>query len=305
MNKMQQTTTRFKSWIQAIRLRTLFLSFSCVFAGTWISVKDDQFDASIFVFTLLTALFLQILSNLANDYGDSIHGADNAQRKGPLRTVQTGQITSAQMKKALFFVAVFSFFSGITLLFSCYPVIGLMSSLVMLGMGLSAIAAAIFYTNGKRPYGYRGFGDISVFVFFGVLGVLGTSFLQSAGIHIESVYLAVCFGFLSVGVLNINNMRDIDADKIAGKFSIPVRIGLIQAKRYHVVLIFMSMLSCMACFHHAALNFMFLILPFAALVFHIWKISRCKLPEHFDPLLKQLSLSTFLLALSLFASIWF
>jgi 1,4-dihydroxy-2-naphthoate octaprenyltransferase len=302
---MQKTTTSFKSWMQAIRLRTLFLSFACVFAGTWMSVKENQFDASIFVFTLLTALFLQILSNLANDYGDSIHGADNAQRKGPLRTVQTGQISATQMKKALFFVAVFSFFSGITLLFSCYPIIGLTASLVMLGMGLTAIAAAIFYTNGKRPYGYRGLGDISVFLFFGILGLLGTSFLQSGTVTIDAVYLAISFGFLSVGVLNINNMRDIEADKIAGKFSIPVRIGLAQAKRYHFVLIFMAMLSCMACIDHAELNFMFLILPFAALIFHIWKISRCTLPEHFDPLLKQLSLTTFLLAICLFASIWF
>jgi 1,4-dihydroxy-2-naphthoate octaprenyltransferase len=131
---MQKSTHTFKAWLQAIRLRTLFLSFSCVFAGTLIGDLNNSFDATVFLFTILTALFLQILSNLANDYGDSIHGADNDKRKGPSRTVQSGQISATQMKKALFFVAVFSFFSGITLLFSCYPVIGLRASLLMLGM---------------------------------------------------------------------------------------------------------------------------------------------------------------------------
>lgn len=298
---MQKSSTTFKIWLKAIRLRTLFLSFSCVFAGTLIAELHNSLDATVFFFTLLTALFLQILSNLANDYGDSIHGADNAKRKGPSRAVQSGQISANLMKKALFFVAVLAFFSGISLLFSSYPFIGFTAALVFLGMGILAIAAAIYYTNGKRPYGYRGLGDLSVFVFFGGLGVFGTAFLQTGVVAIEAVWLAVCFGMLAVGVLNINNMRDIEADQLAGKFSIPVRIGLSMAKRYHFVLIILSMVSCSYFAQKSGIDSAYLVLPFVAFIIHIWKISKCKLPEDFDPLLKQLSLSTFLLAISLYA----
>ncbi len=301
---MQKSTHTVKAWLQAIRLRTLFLSFSCVFAGTLVGDLSHQFNATVFLFTLLTALFLQVLSNLANDYGDSIHGADNAQRKGPSRAVQSGQIGSTQMKKALFFVAVLSFFSGITLLLSSFPIIGLTATIVLFGMGILAIAAAIYYTNGKRPYGYRGLGDLSVFVFFGGLGVLGTAYLQTGMLSIAAVWLAVCFGLLAVGVLNINNMRDIEADQLAAKYSIPVRIGLPMAKRYHYVLILLALNSCIYFVQTTGISAYFIILPFVALIYHIWRISRCNLAEEFDPLLKQLSLSTFLLAISLYAGFY-
>lgn len=302
---MQKSTFTVQAWLQAIRLRTLFLSFSCVFAGTLIGELSGQFNPTVFFFTMLTALFLQILSNLANDYGDSVHGADNVHRKGPLRTVQTGQISATQMKKALFFVAVLSFFSGITLLFSCYPQIGFTATLSLFGMGILAIAAAILYTNGKRPYGYRGLGDISVFIFFGGLGVFGTAYLQTGMFEVKALWLAVCFGLLAVGVLNINNMRDIEADRMAGKFSIPVRIGLAMAKRYHYIMMLLAINSCTYFIQAANISAYFIILPYIALLFHIWKISKCQQPEDFDPLLKQLSLSTFLLAISLYAGVFF
>jgi 1,4-dihydroxy-2-naphthoate octaprenyltransferase len=297
--------TNFKQWLSAFRFRTLFLSFSCIGAGLTSTYFFVELNKAIAAFTLLTALFLQILSNLANDYGDSIHGADNEHRKGPKRAVQAGIISSKQMKMAVIVFSILSLISGILLLVFAFPIIELSGIISLFILGLFAIAAAILYTNGKRPYGYLGLGDISVFIFFGLVAVMGTSYLQIGEFKSEILYPSITFGLLSVGVLNVNNMRDIDSDKIAGKYSIPVRLGIERAKIYHYVLIVGSVIFISNYFINNELSFVFLALPLTAFVLHILKISKAKTVEEFDPQLKVLSLSSFLLCLSLIASIVF
>lgn len=297
--------TNFKHWLAAFRFRTLFLSFSCIGAGIASASFYVELNVAIAVFTLLTALFLQILSNLANDYGDSIHGADSQHRKGPKRAVQAGVISAGQMKTAVILFSLLSLISGILLLVFAYPVIELSGIISLFVLGLFAIAAAILYTNGKRPYGYLGLGDISVFVFFGLVAVLGTSYLQIGEFKSDILYPAITFGLLSVGVLNVNNMRDIESDMIAGKYSVPVRLGIEKAKIYHYNLLVAVIILISIYFDNNDLNFGFLLLPFAAFLLHLMKIFKAKTVEEFDPQLKVLSLSSFLLCLSLIASIVF
>ena len=297
--------TNFSHWMAAFRFRTLFLSFSCIGAGLASASLFSELDKAVAAFTLLTALFLQVLSNLANDYGDSIHGADNSDRKGPKRAVQTGVISASQMKRAVVISAVLSLISGISLLILSFPIIGLKAIIGLFISGLIAIAAAILYTNGKRPYGYAGLGDISVFLFFGLLAVLGSAFLQLGNFNTEIIEPAIAFGFLAVGVLNVNNMRDIHSDKIAGKLSIPVRIGIKSAKLYHNILVLVSIILMAHFMENNRLNLLFLIVPVFALLFHLMKINSAKSEGEFDPQLKVLSLSSFLLCLCFIFSVVF
>ncbi|MDZ4667455.1 MAG: 1,4-dihydroxy-2-naphthoate octaprenyltransferase [bacterium] len=291
---------KINHWINAFRLRTLFLSLSCIWAGLICVSFKQQLDLPISVFNLLTALFLQILSNLANDYGDSIHGADHEDRKGPKRMVQAGLISAPQMKKAMILFAVLSFVSGCCLLYFAMPNIGLFATSILLAVGILSIIAAIAYTNGKNPYGYAGLGDISVFIFFGFVSVLGTQYLQTAGVSENALYLSIAYGCLSVGVLNLNNMRDIESDATASKKSIPVRLGLNMAKKYHTAILIIAWL-CLLRFiflslqdHQWAWAISFVLLP------NISMAVKAKDYQSFDPLLKWLSLSTFLMTIILY-----
>src|SRR5690606_22373240 len=196
---------------------------------------NGLFRWEVFLLATITTTLLQILSNLANDYGDSVHGADNKERKGPIRAVQSGIISAVDMKKAIGLLAILSFFSGIFLLYISIPSLILFISFVVLG--ILAIIAAITYTSGSNPYGYLGLGDISVFLFFGLVGVLGTYFLHTQQFSSKLIFPAISLGLFSTSVLNINNIRDIEADSKAGKKSIPVRIGRTAAARYNWLLI--------------------------------------------------------------------
>lgn len=290
-------------WIKAARLRTLFLSLSCIWAGV-ISVQAEQLvHTEIAISTFLTALFLQILSNFANDYGDSIHGADSDARKGPSRAVQSGIISKTQMKNAMLLFGLLSFISGLFLLYFAYPVIGLTATLVLLAIGISAIAAAIAYTNGKRPYGYAGLGDISVFIFFGLVAVCGSNYLHTAYVNSLSFWLGSAYGFLSVGVLNLNNMRDISSDLQAGKKSIPVRLGFKKAKMYHIVLLNLSLFCLMVAAQKLSLTAW--VIPAISFIIglNLFMAQKVNKEEDFDPLLKWLSLSTFLISFILFLAI--
>lgn len=288
---------KFKHWIKAFRLRTLFLSLSCIWAGLICSQLSDELSLPISVLTLSTALFLQILSNLANDYGDSIHGADHAGRKGPMRAVQSGVITAAEMKRALILSAALSFVSGCFLLWFSKDIIGSKAVLILLGTGILSIVAAIAYTNGKRPYGYMGLGDISVFIFFGLVAVMGSQYLQTASLSQEALYLSVAFGLLSVGVLNLNNMRDIESDRTAGKNSIPVRLGLAHAKKYHAALLMLALIFLFLFNHHREAPFWNTQMINLLLLINLILAMKAKDYASFDPLLKWLSLSTFVITL--------
>ncbi len=288
-----------KTWISAFRLRTLFLSLACILMGYFLASSNGYKNITIFTFCMLTALFLQILSNLANDYGDSIHGADHDGRKGPKRAVQSGKITKEQMKKAIGILVALSLISGISLLYFSYDAIGFYGVITLFALGIASIIAAITYTNGKRPYGYAGLGDISVFIFFGLVAVCGTYYLQVGALDDDVILPSIACGLFSVAVLNVNNMRDIDSDIAAGKKSIPARIGFRKAKIYHLIIILVAFMCLFSySFMHDAeiSNYVYLVtvIPFALSLLKIFKTDD---KQNLDPLLKVTSLSTFILVI--------
>ncbi|MFM7195817.1 MAG: 1,4-dihydroxy-2-naphthoate octaprenyltransferase [Bacteroidota bacterium] len=295
-----------KKWIVAFRLRTLPLAWASVAMGGFLAVQSGGFRTGIFLLCCLTTTFLQILSNLANDYGDSIHGADHAGRKGPVRAVQSGVISSGSMKNAVILFSVLSLVSGLWLLWSALHG-DLFRMAVWLVIGLASITAAITYTAGNKPYGYMGLGDVSVLVFFGVIAVLGSAFMITGNWYWQGMAPALASGMLAVGVLNINNIRDIDSDREAGKFSFPVRFGRKAAVTYHQLLLWGAVSLCLvyvlALPRIAPINFLFLA---AAPVFH--RINRAVAtltPELLDPWLKKMALSALLFTLLFGAGIIF
>jgi len=221
-----------QNWISAFRLRTLPLSLACVGMGAILAIDFDSFDGLVFFLCCLVTLCLQILSNLSNDYGDAVNGIDNHDRIGPKRAVQSGNISKQQMKYAVIVFTLLSLFSGIGLLFVSFGS-NWQPMLVFFGLGILCIVASIGYTVGRRPYGYLGLGDISVMIFFGGVGVMGTLFLFTHEFHYISILPAMSCGFFSVAVININNIRDIESDKKYGKLSLPVRMGKKNATLYH------------------------------------------------------------------------
>lgn len=212
-------------WIEAARPRTLPLAIASILLGNFLAFAAGKFSFLIGFLAILTTLLLQILSNFANDLGDSMNGVDNANRKVALRAVQTGKISQAEMKRAVILTSTLSLLSGISLIFVGLYQASWETILSFLGVGLLAILAAIAYTVGKKPYGYMGLGDISVFLFFGWVGTFGTYYLQTGILNFYILIPASGCGFLSVAVLNLNNLRDLENDRKTGKNSIPVRIG--------------------------------------------------------------------------------
>ncbi|CAH8224094.1 1,4-dihydroxy-2-naphthoate polyprenyltransferase [Vibrio aestuarianus] len=222
-------------WLDAARPKTLPLALVSILTGSALAFSAGHFSAPIALLALLTATLLQILSNLANDYGDAIKGTDNEARLGPMRAIQSGAVTLTDMKQAMMINIVLTVLSGLVLIF--YALDSLQSILAFLGLGVLAIIAAIAYTVGNKPYGYVGLGDLSVFIFFGLLGVSGTYFLHTGNIEPSLLLPALGCGLLAVAVLNINNMRDIENDAICGKRTVAVRLGQTRAKQYHFMLL--------------------------------------------------------------------
>ena len=284
-----------KAWIEAFRLRTLPLSLSCIFMGTFLAAGDGFFRLDIFLLSVSTTVLLQVLSNLANDYGDSIHGADSEHREGPTRAVQTGAITKSQMKKAIILFSVLALITGCLLLFITFRD-QLLYLLLFLALGLSAIFAAINYTAGKKPYGYKGLGDLAVFIFFGLVGVGGVYFLQTGSFSFSIFLPAASCGLFATGVLNVNNIRDIESDKLAGKISIPVRLGRDKAVIYHWALLTVGYsLSCLFVLlnYQNLMQWIFLItLPL--FLINARAVYTKKTAVEIDPYLKQLSIATLL-----------
>lgn len=235
-----------KAWISAFRPRTLPLALSCIGMGGFMAAANGAFDATVVGLCVLTTLFLQILSNLANDYGDSKHGADSVHREGPMRAVQAGHIQAEQMKKGMVAFSLLSLVSGLLLLWVAFGAEGILLFLLFLALGVASIWAAINYTAGDKPYGYAGLGDIFVFVFFGLVGVLGTYFLQAQELQGVVILPALVCGFFSTAVLNVNNIRDIKSDVLAGKRSVPVRLGPKRARIYHLLLLLGGVTSAFA-----------------------------------------------------------
>jgi len=279
-----------KVWLGAMRLRTLPLAASVVITGSASSLDSLNFSWVVFALTMSTTFLLQVLSNFANDYGDFNNGADNQDRVGPARAVQSGEITPAQMKNAMVITASLSLLSGVILLYSSLAQTGyLTESILFLTLGLSSIAAAVKYTAGKNPYGYKGLGDLFVFVFFGLVGVMGTAFLQTKEISSISFLNALVIGGLSTAVLNLNNLRDHVNDKAAGKMTLVVKMGFEKGKLYLVILVGLSLFSALlvSFLLDSYLGLLAFILPIIRLI----KIMQITEPRNLDPELKRFALS--------------
>ncbi|MFY0688518.1 MAG: 1,4-dihydroxy-2-naphthoate polyprenyltransferase [Cyclobacteriaceae bacterium] len=282
------------AWFQAFRLRTLPLAFSSIFMSAFIAWKNGVFDEWIFVLTLLTTLFLQVLSNLANDYGDAKSGVDSMDREGPSRAVQAGLISASEMKSGIIICGSLSLISGVVLILLSFQDNWALILLFML-IGLSAIVAAVKYTMGKNPYGYAGLGDVFVLLFFGFVGVCGSYYLYAQTMDWSLIYPALSCGLLAVGVLNVNNIRDINSDRKAGKKSIPVRIGRQKAVLYHSLLLSGALLAgvlYMLDQGTSILSWLFLLVG-PLLYLNLYAVKSKPLSD-LDPNLKQLALSTLL-----------
>ena len=279
-------------WLSAIRLRTLPLALSSIGMGGFLAAASNKFDGNIFLLCCITTICLQILSNLANDYGDSVNGADHVGRKGPQRAVQSGAISLKQMKLAVAFTALLSLVAGISLLWASLEW-SRNEFFIFLGIGLLCILAAIAYTIGKKPYGYSGLGDISVLIFFGLVGVLGSTYLMTKTFEWFHVLPALTCGLFSVAVLNINNIRDIESDKSAGKFSVPVRIGKTKAAQYHGwLLIGGTLLSLIYVVYNFHAGWQLLFLLIIPVLMRIISAVKNEPSEKLDPWLKRMALTT-------------
>jgi len=293
--------SKLTSWISAFRLRTLPLSLSCIALAAFIASGNSNLNVRAVILAVITTVLLQILSNLANDLGDTLNGADNQNRVGPTRAVQSGEISVREMKNAVIVFALLSFASGLLLVHEGTRGISTIVVLSFIFLGVGAIFAAIRYTLGKNPYGYQGFGDISVFLFFGLVGVLGSYFLFTQEIDFSLILPASALGMFSAGVLNLNNMRDIFSDKEAGKNTLVVKMGFKNAKKYHLFLVAGGLLlSAIYMFFNFTswTQFAYLILVLPLFVSHLTTVFKTDEPKLLDPELKKLALSTFAFAVA-------
>ena len=287
-----------KAWISAFRLRTLPLALASIAMGSFLAASISQMQWKIFLLSALTTIFLQILSNLANDYGDSIHGADSADRKGPKRAVQTGKITAQAMLKAMVIFSILSLVSGLWLLYEAmdsWTTFG-----IFLGIGVLAIVASITYTSGNNPYGYKGLGDISVLIFFGWVAVLGTFYLHTQMIDWWVLLPATSCGLFATAVLNVNNIRDIESDKKAGKNTLPVRMGKNNAIKYHWLLLAGGILCALIYvgYHYQNIWQLLFLLVLPLLFINAKAVQQKADPSELDPYLKQMAMTTLLFVIT-------
>jgi 1,4-dihydroxy-2-naphthoate polyprenyltransferase len=299
-----------KHWIEAARVRTLPLSVSGIIVGSFYALSsptDDVltptqvFSWKIFGLLILTTIGLQVLSNFANDYGDGVKGTDNEDRVGPKRAIQSGVISPAAMKRAVIITAFLTFLSAVALIYTSFHFKYFYYSVIFLILGIMAIASAIRYTVGKGAYGYRGYGDLFVFVFFGLVSTFGSYFMFAKELNWLLFLPSIAIGFLSVGVLNLNNMRDEESDRKAGKNTIVVKMGGTAAKKYHFFLVISAMVLVLVFaflndFHFDQYIFVVAYFP---LIGHLITVYKNKNPKLLDPELKKLAISTFLLSILL------
>jgi 1,4-dihydroxy-2-naphthoate octaprenyltransferase len=286
--------TKVKAWMSAFRLRTLPLALSSIIMGSFLAAYYGAFSWLILVLASLTTLFLQVLSNLANDYGDTVNGADHDERQGPTRMVQSGAISLKSMRRAIVLFSVFSLVTGLSLIYVSFGTSSAYISLFFILLGLAAIAAAMKYTMGKNPYGYNGRGDVFVLVFFGIVGVAGSFYLYTNSINWEVLLLAFSVGFLSSGVLNLNNMRDEQSDRMANKNTLVVKKGMAWAKMYHYALVVGAIFLSSVFVFVSGFSFYKLIflLSLPLFVRHLMVVVKAKQSVDFDPELKKLAIST-------------
>ncbi|MEM1336587.1 MAG: 1,4-dihydroxy-2-naphthoate octaprenyltransferase [Bacteroidota bacterium] len=294
-----------KIWISAARLRTLPLSISGVLVGTALANYQDYKDWFIFLLCLLITIGFQVTSNFANDYGDGVKGTDGEDRIGPARALQSGALTAGELKKGIRVTAVISIAFAVLLLAYVFGTEQLPLFLLFLVLGGFSIWAAIRYTVGNNAYGYKGLGDVFVFLFFGLLAVLGTKFLYNQQLTFWDIIPALGIGFLCVGVLNLNNLRDIASDKKHGKNTLIVRIGFRWGKWYHSILIAASFL-CFVVYSYFQIEGVWgtiHVVFYLPIGLHLYNVVTTRNPSELDPELKKLALSTFFLSLCFYISL--
>ena len=291
------TNEKLKMWWETARPKTLPLALASIFTGSALGywANPQGFNGLVMALCLLTTILLQVLSNFANDYGDHQKGSDTEERIGPLRGIQKGAISAKELKWGLILMVVASFLSGSFLIGIAYE--NLSDLLAFAGLGILAIVAAITYTVGVKPYGYMGLGDISVLVFFGLLGVGGTYYLQTHSIDSHIILPAIGSGLLASAVLNINNLRDIEQDAKAGKNTLAVRLGAYKGRVYHCILLSMAALCYLAFAAATAIswtNYLF-VLAMPLLAKHAIFVYRSQQPSELRPMLAQMSMISLLI----------
>jgi 1,4-dihydroxy-2-naphthoate octaprenyltransferase len=287
-----------KAWLHAARLRTLPLSLSGIIVGSGLAAILGAFNGQIFAFALLTTIGFQVLSNFANDLGDSQKGTDNAQRVGPVRAIQSGQLSAAQMKVGMWVVGFLSLLSALYLIKLSVPNLSANAIYFYVVLAVACIAAAITYTVGKNAYGYRGLGDIMVFVFFGLVSVVGVFMLFGEAFEWIVLFPAISIGLWSTAVLNLNNLRDIHNDAQMNKRTMVVKLGFHKAKYYHVFLVSFGMATWFFTIYLLAVSamnyYLFIaLLPSIGFALHLQKVVQNTEPASLDPELKKVALLTF------------
>lgn len=293
--------SNLKPWLSAIRLRTLPLSISGIIVGTCLATYNGYFNIFIFILAILSAISFQILSNLANDYGDGTKGTDNDNRIGPERAIQSGAITPEQMFEAIKINILAIILFVFLLVYIAFGKGHFIYTLLFIFLAGISVYAAMKYTMGSTAYGYRGWGDVFVFIFFGFVSVIGSYFLYSCRLDHHVFLPAIVIGLLSVGVLNLNNMRDIESDQQSNKITLAVKLGKKKAKIYHIALISSAIVISIlfSLLYYSRLTNFLCFLAYVPLILHINAVIRAKEPSDYDPQLKVLSLTTFVFALLL------
>lgn len=280
-----------------MRLRTLPLSTGGVLLGILLATADFRVDLWTGVLTVLTTVCLQILSNLSNELGDVLHGTDTQDRKGPQYGLNGGVLSIAEMKRLIGVFVVLCLVFGTAMTLRSFGTLWDMTAILILLLGAAAIMGAMRYTLGRNPYGYRGLGDVYVFLFFGLVAVLGSYFVASHTLFWRLLLPGAAVGCFSVGVLNVNNIRDMETDA-PNRVTVAIRLGERKAKIYQTVLIVLGWLLMLAYCQLRMFSWWhyLFVLTLPLYVLHlrgVWQRSGKAL----DPMLPLLVVSTFLLCL--------
>lgn len=284
-------------------MRTLPLSVSGIIVGCGMAFADNSFNWLLFALLMATTILLQVLGNFANDLGDFQHGTDNENRIGPKRTLQGGGLTVGEMKRGIVLMIVLSLAVGMTMLSVSF---GISTGFwIFVIIGLAAIVAAIRYTMGRNPFGYRGLGDLMVLIFFGFATVTGSYFIMTHHISVNSILMGTAIGFMSVGVLNVNNLRDSASDKESGKMTIVVKLGVRFGQIYHFVLCLsaIALIAATLVMEQRFAGMLWVLLPTVLLIMHGLRVLRATDVKTLDPELKKLSLTTLLMSVLYVAAI--
>jgi len=288
----------FKAWISAARLRTLPLSVSGIIVGSSLAINHLFWKSSIFWLAILTTVGFQVLSNFANDYGDGVKGTDD-NREGEKRLVASGVISPKQMKRGILITAIVTMIIAIILIYRAFGSEDFLHSLLFFILGIASIIAALKYTIGEHAYGYSGLGDIFVFLFFGLLSVLGSYYLFVHQLEWNLLLPASTIGLFSMAVLNLNNMRDVKNDALHHKKTLVVSLGSSKSKIYHYILICLAMVLTLlySVISYHSISQLTYIIAFIPLIINLVTVYKNKEPKLLDSELKKVALSTFLFAL--------